>query len=400
MVAALDSKSSLARGGSSSLPPGTMQNNSLSYIEISRENLIHNIKQFKSLLKKETKIAAVIKANAYGHGDKEVAEIIDNYVDYFQVDSIEEAERVRSVSKKSILIFGYLNEDGIKRSIKINAIIGAFDFVHLLKINHIAGILKKKVKVHLAIDSYLGREGIMPSQVENIIKELKNLNNILLDGIYSHFANIEDTMNSTHANRQIDTYHKCVEIYRLNGYGKINTHISATSGILVYEKGETSHGVVRLGIGLYGMWPSEHLEYLNKKKIILRPVLKWVTHVAQVKVIPANYPIGYGLTYITKKVTKIAVIPQGYSDGITRSMSNNGEFLIKGKKVKILGRVAMNMTVVDVSNIKDIRADDEVVIIGSQYKAKITAEDVAKRMDTINYEVTTKISSLLPRVIV
>lgn len=375
------------------------QESLLSYIEISKDNLIHNIKQFKGLLKKDTKIAAVIKANAYGHGDKEIAKIAGTYVDYFQVDSIEECERVRGVSKKPILVFGYLNEDGIKRAIKANAIICAFDLLHLLKINHTAGVLKTKIKVHLAIDSYLGREGIMPSQVENIIKEFKNLHNIILDGIYSHFANIEDTMNRTHADRQIDTYNKCVKVFQSNGYPKINTHISATSGILVYEKGENLHSIVRLGIGLYGMWPSEHLEYLNKKKIILKPVLKWVTHVAQVKIIPANHPIGYGLTYITKKVTKIAVIPQGYFDGLTRSLSNNGEFLVKGKKIKILGRVAMNMTVVDVSHIKDVRADDEVVVLGVQDKAKITAEDIAKRMDTINYEVTTRISALLPRVI-
>ncbi|MFA6392862.1 MAG: alanine racemase [Candidatus Paceibacterota bacterium] len=382
------------------------QNDSLSYIEISKENLIHNIKQFRGLLKNKenlggkTKIAVVVKSNAYGHGDMEVAKITSPYVDYFQVDSIEEGERVREVTKKPILIFGYTNDDGIKRAIKINAILACFDFVHLLKINHMGGVLKKKVKVHLAIDSYLGREGIMPSQVENIIKEIKNLKNIILDGVYSHFANIEDTMNSTHANRQIDTYHKCVEIFRENGYEKINTHISATSGILVYEKGENLHSIVRLGIGLYGLWPSEHLEYLNKKKINLKPVIRWVTHVAQVKVIPANYPIGYGLTYITKKATKIAVIPQGYADGLTRLMSNNGEFLIRGKKAKILGRVAMNMTVVDVSNIKDVIPEEEVVIIGTQNKREITVEDVAKRMDTINYEVITKISALLPRVIV
>jgi alanine racemase len=121
--------------------------------------------------------------------------------------------------------------------------------------------------------------------------------------------------------------------------------------------------------------------------------------VAQVKIIPANYPIGYGLTYITKKATKIAVIPQGYSDGLTRTMSNNGEFLIKGKKVKILGRVAMNMTVVDVSHIKDVIPDDEVVVIGIQGKAKITVEELAQKMGTINYEVTTKINALLPRVV-
>jgi alanine racemase len=377
-----------------------MKNLSLSYIEISKENLIYNIKQFRNLINNKTKISAVVKANAYGHGDKEVVKILSSYVDYFQVDSIEELERVRKMTKKPIFVFGYLNEDGIKRAIKQKSIISAFDLIHLLKINYISGILKTKTKVHVAIDSYLGREGIMPSQIKNFIIEIKKMKNVELDGAYSHFANIEDTMNFTHAERQINMYHELVKIFKENGYPLIKTHISATSGILVYEKGNSLHDIVRLGIGLYGMWPSEHLEYLNKKKINLKPVLRWVTHVAQVKILPANHPIGYGLTYITKKPTKIAVIPQGYEDGLPRSLSNNGDVLIKGKRAKIIGRVAMNMTVVDVSNIKDVKPDDEVVILGRQNNSVILAEQIAKESNTINYEVTTRISPLLPRVIV
>lgn len=383
-----------------------MQNLPLSYIEISKKNLIHNIKQFRILVKKGTKIAGVVKANAYGHGDKEVVKILASHVDYFQVDSIEELERIRKITKKPVLVFGYLNESGIKQAIKFKAIISVFDIVHLLKINYLAKNLKTKAKVHLSVDSYLGREGIMPNQIEGVIGEIKKMKNIILDGIYSHFANIEDTMNQTHSQKQIDIYHESVEIFRKNGFKNIKTHISATSGILVYEtclparqEGNNLHDIVRLGIGLYGMWPSDHLEYLNKKKIILKPILKWVSHVAQVKILPANHPIGYGLTHITKKKTKIAVIPQGYADGLTRFLSSKGEVLIRGKKVKILGRVAMNMIVVDVSNIKDIRPEDEVLILGEQGKQRITAEEIAKKTDTINYEVTTRISPLLPRVI-
>lgn len=370
----------------------------LSYIEISKDNLIHNIKQFRSLLNKKTKLAAVIKANAYGHGDQVITKIASLYVDYFQVDSIEELERVRMFTKKPILVFGYLNEDGIKRAIKSKAIITAFDYIHLLKINQISLQQNKKIKVHIAIDSCLGREGIMPDQIENFVSEIKDMKNIEIDGVYSHFANIEDTMNFTHSERQKDMYHKYVDIFKANGFKNIKTHISATSGILVYEKGEYLHDIVRLGVGLYGMWPSEHLKYLNKK-ITLKPIIRWVTHVAQVKVLPPNHPIGYGLTYITKRTTKIAVIPQGYADGIPRLLSNNGDVLIKGKKARILGRVAMNMIVVDVTNIKDVKADDEVVILGEQGKVRITAEDIAEESDTINYEATTRISALLPRII-
>ncbi len=376
-----------------------MKNLPLSYIEISKENLIHNIKQFRSLVKSGTKIASVIKANAYGHGDVEVAKIISPFTDYFQVDDIEEFEKIRKVAKKPILILGYLNDEGIEKAVKSKAIITAFDLIHIFKINHITGLLKTKVKVHIAIDSYLGREGIMPNQIANFIVEVKKLKNIELDGVYSHFANIEDTMNHTHAEKQIEMYHKSVEIFRSNGFPNIKTHISATSGILVYEKGNNLHNIVRLGIGLYGMWPSEHLKYLNKKKIVLKPVLKWITHVAQIKILPANHPIGYGLTYITKKTTKIAVVPQGYSDGIPRSLSNNGEVLIKGKRAKILGRVAMNMMVVDISHIQDVLPEDEVVILGKQGNNEITAEQIAIESGTINYEATTRISALLPRII-
>ncbi len=371
----------------------------LTYIEISKENLIYNIKQFRNLINKNTKIVSVVKSNAYGHGDKEVVKILNPFTDYFQVDSIEELERIRIVTKKPILVFGYLDENGIHKAIKLDAIISAFDLIHLLKINYISGQLKTKTKVHIAIDSYLGREGIMPNQLENFIKELKNLKNIIIDGVYSHFANIEDTMNFTHAERQIKTYHECIEIFKLNGFDKIKTHISATSGILVYDNKNSEHSIVRLGIGLYGMWPSEHLKYLNKKKIILKPIIKWITHVAQVKVLPANYPIGYGLSYITKKTTKIAVIPQGYADGLTRSVSNKGRVIINGKYAKILGRVAMNMFVVNVSNISDVSPDSEVIILGEQGKSKITAEEYAEITNTINYEITTHINPLLPRII-
>lgn len=376
-----------------------MKNEPLSYIEISKENLLHNVDQFRKILKKDTKIAAVIKSNAYGHGDKEIVKIINSKVDYFQIDGIEEFERIKDIAHKPILILGYLNNAGLESAIKGGAIICAFDFVHLLRINNLSRENNKVTLVHLAIDSYLGREGVTIDQVDNLIKEIKLMKNIELHGIYSHFANIEDTMNFSHANKQIESYHKAVQIFRENGFPKIKTHISATSGILAYEKNGDNHDIVRLGIGLYGMWPSEHLAYLNRKIINLKPIIRWVTHIAQVKILPANYPIGYGLTYITKKKTKIAVIPQGYFDGLSRSLSNKGEFLIRGKRARILGRVAMNMTVVDVTNIKDVRALDEVVILGDYKNKSIKAEEVALLMGTINYEVTTKINPFLERII-
>lgn len=380
----------------------------LSYIELSKSNLIHNIKEFRKLVGKQTKISAVIKANAYGHGDTLVAEVLSPFVDYFQVNSVEELERVHKATSKEIFVFGYLDRGGIEKAILLKAILSVFDFSHLLMINQIAKNLDKKAKVHIAIDSYLGREGILLNQTEKFISEIKKMKNIIVDGIYSHFANIEDIhpdkspfgriQNFSHADKQIKNYHQCVDLFKKNNF-KIKTHISATSGVLVYDKNKNLHDIVRIGIGLYGLWPSEHLHYLNKRKINLKPVLKWVSHIAQVKILPAYHPISYGLTYITRKKTKIAVIPQGYADGLSRSLSGSGEVIILGKKVKILGRIAMNMIVVDVSNIKDVLAGDEVVILGKQGKQEITAEQIAEKTNTINYEVVTKISPLLPRIL-
>jgi alanine racemase len=399
-----DSKSCLARDESSSLSSGTMNNLPLSYIEISKKNVIHNIKEFRGLVKPGTKIAAVVKANAYGHGEREMVEILNPYVDYFQVDDSDEFERIRKITKKQILILGYLNDDGIRKAIQSKAIICAFDLAHLLKINQIAKELKKKIKVHIAIDSYLGREGFMPTHIEVLIAEIKKMKHIEADGMYSHFANIEDTMNFTHSEKQIQTYHACVEIFRNNGFKNIKTHISATSGVLVYDNTKNNiditHSIVRIGVGIYGMWPSAHLKYLNKKNIMLKPVIRWVTHIAQIKILPPNHPIGYGLTYITTKITKIAVIPQGYSDGLPRLLSNKGEVLIAGKRAKILGRISMNMCVVDISHIKDISLEDEVVLLGAQKKDEITAEEIGEQTSTINYEVTTRINPLLSRVII
>jgi alanine racemase len=380
----------------------------LSYIEISKKNLIHNIKQFRGLVRKGTKIAGVIKANAYGHGDKEVAKILASYVDYFQVNSVEELVRVRSVTKKQVLLLGYVAHTDLREAMKLGCILTVFDFEHMLLVNQSARSLGIQQKVHIAIDAHLGREGFMMSNLEFVMPEFAKMKNLVIDGVYAHFANIEDIHpdglfgtgeDFSHARLQIEVYQNVLNIFRTYGYNKIHTHISATSGVLVYEQGLGLHSIVRVGVGLYGMWPSDDLKNKYRNKMVLKPVMRWVTHVAQVKTLPKGHSIGYGLTYVTERETKIAVIPQGYSNGLPRSHSNKGEVLIRGVRAPILGRVAMNMFVVDVSHIKGVSLEDEVVILGAQGGEEVTAEELAEQSQTINYEVTTRISALLPRVI-
>lgn len=373
----------------------------LSYIEISKENLIHNLQTFRNFIHPNAKIAAVIKANAYGHGQNEVAEVLEEYVDYFQVDDVLELRLLRQVTGKPALVLGYVAEEEINEAIELEGILGVYDIKQLEQIDKSAAMLGHKALVHVKIDANLGRQGVLVENAEEFAKKIKGFKNIVLDGIYSHFANIEDTSDFSHAQKQIDNFKCAVEIFKAQGFGEIKTHISASSGIMVYEKAFGQSDIVRLGISLYGMWPSEELkERFEEQNFQLKPVMRWVTHIAQVKTVPENYSIGYGLTFITKKPTKIAVIPQGYSDGYDRGLSNQGEVLIAGKRCKVLGRVAMNMFVVDVNGIENVKAGDEVVLLGSYGDENISAEEIAAKLETINYEITTRTLALLPRKIV
>lgn len=372
----------------------------LAFVELSRKNLIHNIKQLKSLAKKGTKFSVAIKGNAYGHGQNEVVKIIDPYVDYFQTNSVEELELLRKVSKKKTLVLGYAQKTDLMRAIKLGCILSIFSLEQMKHISAMAEMVKKVQEIHVPVDAYLGREGFLLSELPKVFKEIKKSKFIKLTGIYAHFANIEDTTNFSHAQKQIKEYEKTIKLAEEFNFKNLQTHISATSGLLVYEKNHGIHPIIRLGIGAYGMWPSKNLELLYKNKTELKPVLSWKTKITQIKILPKGRTIGYGLTYKTKKETKIAVVPQGYADGFGRGFSNNGFVLIGGTRCKILGRVSMNMFVVNITHLKKVKPEDEVIILGRQGRKEITAEEMAKSVNTINYEITTRISSLLPRVIV
>lgn len=375
----------------------------LSYIEISKKNLVHNIKQFRNLVKKGTKIAVVIKGNAYGHGQNEVAKILESYVDYFQVNSFSELKLLRKISKKKTLVLGYVQNSDMLGAVELECILTVFSIEQLKKINQASKKLGKIQEIHIPIDAYLGREGFLLSELSKLLKEIKKCKYLKVSGIYAHFANIEDTLNFSHAQKQIDEYKKALKLAEKFDFKNLQTHMSASSGILVYEKSKGINSIIRLGLSLYGMWPSEDLKYLYKKRtprFSLKSIISWKTKVAQIKILPKGNTIGYGLTYKTKKTTKIAVIPQGYADGIDRGLSNKGEVLIRGARCKILGRVSMNMFTVDITHLQNVKIEDEVVILGRQNGEEITAEEIAGKIDTINYEVTTRISSLLQRVVI
>jgi len=193
----------------------------LSYIEISKENLLHNFHLMKSLVKPETKIVSVIKANAYGHGQNEVAKILEDVSDYFQVDDAEELKLLRKVSKKPTFVFGYVAKDEIEEVLRLNGIMGVYSEEQIVAINNIAKKISKKAVVHVKIDAALGRQGVLINDVQKFIDTLKKCENISVDGVYSHFANIEDTTDFSHAQKQLDLFFTAIDIFKKNGYENI-----------------------------------------------------------------------------------------------------------------------------------------------------------------------------------
>ena len=371
----------------------------LTHIEVSKANLLHNFSQLKQTVKPGTIIVSVVKGNAYGHGITETVQILKDVTDWFGVISIEDIRAVRAYSDKPVMVLGYLADEDLEEAVKLDTIFDVYSIDRLERLNSIGLKCNKNIAVHLKIDALLGRQGFLVSELKQVLERLPSLPRIQLEGIYAHFANIEDTRDFSHAQKQIDTFQAAKDLVKAHGYF-IHTHISSTAGSLVYEKIKHENDIVRFGIGLYGMWPSHYLQSDMEHNMELKPVMRWLSKIAQVKTLPAEHPIGYGLTYTTSKDTRIAVVPVGYYDGYDRGLSNKGEVLISGTRCKVIGRVAMNMIVVDISHLKDVHVEDDVVLLGTQGDEIVTAEEIAKHIDTINYEVTTRINPLLSRQVI
>lgn len=374
----------------------------LSFIEISRAAFEHNVGTLRHAMQRRASeakwswnawLAAVVKANAYGHGLEEVVAILEGHVDYFQVDDVDELRRLRPLTSEIILVYGYVPISQIEEASGLSGELTVYDVSQLRELARIGGAMYS-----VKIDALLGRQGVLPDEVDEFVEEIVRLKLNPPISVYAHYANIEDTTDLTHADAQeaafLAAYAKFEE--RWEGIGQ---HISATSGLMAHEDPRTGTSMIRLGIGLYGLYPSAPLAR-SHAELDLRPVMRWVSHLAQVKSLPAGHPVGYGLTYRTTKPTKIGIVPQGYSDGYDRGLSNVGEVLVHGRRCPVIGRVAMNMFAVDLTPAPDARAEDEVVLLGAQGEDRITAEEIAAKLGTINYEVVARVSPLLPREVV
>lgn len=368
--------------------------NPVSYLQISESALLHNLRAFRHLLDRGTKVAAVVKANAYGHGLPEVIHCIDGETDVYQVDDIEELRALRRLTSRRILVLGYVCPEDLEEAVALEGEICLFEVDMISAIAAAADKMGKQAEVHVEVDALLGRLGALPPDLQAICDRLSSEPRVHLAGVYAHFANIEDTTDLAHASEQIAVFEKAASLFP-----GVPRHISATSGLLAVEGRETRNDLIRLGVGLYGLYPSAALER-SHATLELRPAMRWLSRLAQVKTLPARHPVSYGLTYITSKSTRVGIVPQGYSDGYDRHLSSSGEVLVGGQRCRVLGRVAMNMMVVELENVPNAQAGDEVVLLGPQGNERISAEELALRIGTINYEVVARVSPLLPRFII
>lgn len=370
------------------------------WIEINSENLRHNLSVFKDISAGK-KVLFAVKANAYGHGLKEVVSITKdvNTFDYYGVDSLAEALEVKEIDdRKKILVLGWLDKEELPEAISagIEFVIPSIPF--LKRADKAAGEAGVRADGHLKVETGTSRLGINPEELIRFLQH-NELTNIDLKGIYSHFADIEDTTDHSYAMDQLERFNDLLS--GINTKGMIR-HFSCSASTLLFPK--THFDMVRVGISAYGFWPSKQtfVSFMEKNgnDIDLKPVLSMRSRIAQVKELESGTPVSYGLTYKTYDRSVIVVIPAGYFDGYDRKLSNVSNVIIKGRTAPVRGRVCMNMFMVEVTHIDNVSEGDIVTLIGREDSEEITVDNLAELAGTINYEFVSRLSPLLPRIIV
>lgn len=360
------------------------------WIEVDKKAVYHNIAEFRKIIKPNVKLMAVIKSNAYGHGLIDFAKTAENQVDWFGVDSITEGLKLRQNSlKKPILVLGYTLPSRVKEAAKNNI---SLTISTLDTLKHLAEF-KNPPKIHIKIDTGMHRQGFFLKDLPQVIKFLKRFK-FFPEGLYTHLAAVKDRQYSSYSFKQIEDFKKADKLFKKAKFKNYLRHIAASAGAILYP--EAHFNLVRIGIGLYGMFPSR--EPKVQTEINLKPALTWKSIISEIKSVPKGAYIGYDLTEKILRASKLAVIPIGYWHGFDRGLSNCGEVLIKGKKCKVLGRVNMDMIMTDVSNIPSVKIGDEAVILGNSKKESVSVEDMALKINTINYEIVTRINPLIKRI--
>ncbi len=361
-----------------------------SYAKIDLSAISSNLFAVKSCLNPGVKAMAVVKANAYGHGILEVSVHIESEVDYFAVATIEEALALREGGiKKDILILSYTSPSDYEALIDNNITATIYNKNEAELLSSLAAQRGEKAKVHLAVDTGMGRIGFdLNVKSADEIKEISELEGIYLEGLFSHYATA-DCEDKTDCRLQCESFKGFIGLLEKRGVKIPLKHICNSAGAM---ENEEQFDMCRIGIALYGLYPSDEVK---KEKIRLLPAMEVFSHVVHLKTVPKGFKVGYGHIYEAPSERKIATVCIGYADGFRRSLTGVGYVLIGGKKAPLVGKVCMDMIMVDVTEIENVSVGERVVVLGKSGEEEITAEALGEMSGSFNYEV---ICSFSPRV--
>lgn len=363
------------------------------YAEINLDAIVKNVDNLMALTKENTGALAVVKADGYGHGDVSVAKAVAQKVTGYAVATLDEAVNLRENGvKKPILVLGYVDpyEFDILVSHEITATVFDVETAQLLA--DAARVQKKQAHCHIKVDTGMRRIGLEPD--ENgiaIVKQITALKELSADGIFTHFAASDET-DKTSAEHQFKLFTDFTG--RLEKEGIHFTYRHCANSAAVIDMPQVDLDMVRLGIAMYGMYPSDEVK---KEKVELFPALDLKSHITMVKEIPAGEKVSYGGTFTTTRTTKLATVSVGYGDGYPRALSSKGYVLVRGQKAPIVGRVCMDQMMVDVTDIKNVTRADIVTLIGKDGDAEITVEEIAALAGTFNYEFVCDLGKRIPR---
>lgn len=366
------------------------------WAEINLDNLSNNIREVRRVTRKEAKVTAVVKANGYGHDAIEASKVfLENGADRLAVATLSEAIELREggIVDVPILILGYTPNSQVEELIKYNIISTIYALNQGKVISEAASKKNHIAKVHIKIDTGMGRLGLRSDEesIKTILK-IANLPNLEIEGIFTHFARA-DEKDKDFTRIQFNRFKELTENLQKNGLNIPIKHVSNSAAII--DLPEYNLDMVRAGIMLYGLYPSKEV---NKDNVNLKPAMSLRAKLSYIKEVPENIGLSYGHIYMTDKESKIGTLPIGYADGFTRLLSGNVEGTINNKRAKIVGRICMDQCMIDLSDIDNVNVEDTVTLFSNGENNTLHIDEIADRLDTINYEIVCMMGKRVPRV--
>jgi alanine racemase len=364
------------------------------WAEISLTALKHNYLTIRNHLSAPAQLMAVVKANAYGHGAVECARALEEInADWFGVALVEEGIELRraGITRPIFCLSGFWRgqaDDLIARDLTT----AVYRLDQVEELNARAGAMGRVVNFHLKVDTGMGRLGVRLDELAEFARAFGRFQSVKLDGVMTHFATA-DSATTDYTERQIALYEEALEILRALGFDPSWRHLANSAGVHAYPQ---SHGnLARVGAAMYGL--TRDALSPNLEPFDARPVMSLHSRIVMLKTVPAGTPLGYGCAFTTARESRIATLPIGYADGLRRSHSNNGQVLLRGHFAPIVGRVSMDLTIIDVTDVPGAELGDEALLIGERNGLRISSEDLAEQIGTISYEIVTGISARVPR---